>query len=171
MNNKEYDFKGTPLRGSDIKGKKVLTTSWKPNLQYSWDDGVAIGRYLKELKNGKIIARKCNKCERIMIPPRMFCELCFRATDEWVYVEDTGSINTFSISYVHWDAKRIKEGEKPFIPAVIEIDGASEGMGILHVLGEVDPEVVKSGMRVKAVWKSPEERIGAITDIKYFKPI
>lgn len=171
MNNKKYDFKGTPLRGSDIKEKKVLTTSWKPNLQYAWDDGVAIGRYLKELKNGKIIARKCNKCERIMIPPRMFCELCFRATDEWVYVEDTGSINTFSISYVHWDAKRIKEGEKPFIPAVIEIDGASEGMGILHVLGEVDPEVVKSGMRVKAVWKSPEERTGAITDIKYFKLI
>jgi len=171
MNNKKYDFKGTPLRGSDIKEKKVLTTSWKPNLQYAWDDGVAIGRYLKELKNGKIIARKCNKCERIMIPPRMFCELCFRATDKWVYVEDTGSINTFSISYVHWDAKRIKEGEKPFIPAVIEIDGASEGMGILHVLGEVDPEVVKSGMRVKAVWKSPEERTGAITDIKYFKLI
>ncbi len=171
MNNKKYDFKGTPLRGSDIKEKKVLTTSWRPNLQYAWDDGVAIGRYLKELKNGKIIARKCNKCERIMIPPRMFCELCFRATDEWVYVENTGVINTFSISYVHWDAKRIKEGEKPFIPAVIEIDGASEGMGILHVLGEVDPEDVKSGMRVKAVWKSPEERIGAITDIKYFKPI
>ncbi|GAH22937.1 unnamed protein product, partial [marine sediment metagenome] len=120
---------------------------------------------------GKIIARKCNKCERIMIPPRMFCELCFRATDEWVYVEDTGSINTFSISYVHWDARRIKEGEKPFIPAVIEIDGASEGMGILHVLGEVDPEDVKSGMRVKAVWKPSEERTGAITDIKYFKPI
>ncbi|MBA7601552.1 hypothetical protein ES703_08628 [subsurface metagenome] len=171
MNNKKIDFKGTPLRGSDIKEKKVLTTSWKPDLQYAWDNGVAIGRYLKELKKGKIIARKCNKCERIMIPPRMFCELCFRPTDEWVYVKDTGIINTFSISYVHWDARRIKEGEKPFIPAVIEIDGASEGMGILHVLGEVDPEDVKSGMRVKAVWKSPEERIGAITDIKYFKPI
>jgi len=26
-------------------------------------------------------------------------------------------------------------------------------------------------MRVKAVWKPPEQREGAITDIKYFKPI
>jgi hypothetical protein len=26
-------------------------------------------------------------------------------------------------------------------------------------------------MRVRAVWKKAEERIGAITDIRYFKPI
>jgi hypothetical protein len=26
-------------------------------------------------------------------------------------------------------------------------------------------------MRVQAVWKSPDEREGAITDIKYWKPI
>jgi uncharacterized OB-fold protein len=32
-------------------------------------------------------------------------------------------------------------------------------------------EEIKIGMRVKAVWKTPEERVGAITDIKYFKPI
>jgi uncharacterized OB-fold protein len=61
--------------------------------------------------------------------------------------------------------------EEPEIPAVIEIDGASPGMGILHLLGEVDPQEVKIGMKVKAVWKPPQEREGAITDIKYFKPI
>ena len=55
--------------------------------------------------------------------------------------------------------------------AVIAIDGASPHMGILHKLGEVDPEKVYIGMRVKAVWKPEEEREGAITDIKYWKPI
>jgi len=30
---------------------------------------------------------------------------------------------------------------------------------------------VKFGMKVKAVWKPKEERVGAITDIKYFKPL
>ena len=128
------------------------------------------GRYLKELKNGKIIARKCNKCGRIMIPPRMFCELCWRPTDEWVYCKDTGRINTYSICNVNWDASRIKKGEKPHLPAVIEIDGASPGMGIMHILGEVDPDDIKIGMKVKAVWKKPAEREGSITDILYFKP-
>jgi uncharacterized OB-fold protein len=43
--------------------------------------------------------------------------------------------------------------------------------GIMHLLGEVDPQKVKIGMRVQAVWKPPKEREGAITDILYFKPI
>ncbi|MBI4232407.1 OB-fold domain-containing protein, partial [Candidatus Peregrinibacteria bacterium] len=54
------------------------------------------------------------------------------------------------------------------IPAVIEIDGASPGMGIMHMISGVDPKKVKVGMKVKAVWKSPKEREGAITDIKYW---
>jgi hypothetical protein len=44
-------------------------------------------------------------------------------------------------------------------------------MGILHMLGEVGPDDVKIGMKVRAVWKKPEDRTGAITDILYFKPI
>jgi hypothetical protein len=54
---------------------------------------------------------------------------------------------------------------------VIEIDGASPLHGIMHLLGEVDPQEVHIGMRVQAVWKSPEDREGAITDIKYFRPL
>jgi hypothetical protein len=85
-----------------------------------------------------------------------------------VYLQDEGIVNTFSITYVHWDMVRVKE---PIIPAVIEIAGASTGMGIMHLLGEVDPDDVKIGMQVKAVWKPAAERTGAITDIKYFKPV
>ena len=148
---------GTHIKEEDIKTGKVLSRAEKPKLEYAWDNGVAIGRYLEELKNGRLIARKCNKCRRIMIPPRMFCELCWRPTDEWVYVKDTGTVYTYSICYVNWDASRIPKGQPPHIPAVIHIDGASPHMGMLHKLGEVDPEDVKIGMRVQAVWKKPEE--------------
>ena len=170
MELEKYKLGGTPLKQSDVDKGKVLSLAMKPDLQYAWDDGVAIGGYLAGLKEGKILARKCNKCGRIMIPPRMFCELCWRPTDEWVEAKDTGTVNTFSISRVNWDASRLKEGQKPYLPAVIEIDGASPGMGILHMLDEVKPEEVKIGMKVRAVWKKPEEREGSITDIKYFRP-
>jgi len=59
----------------------------------------------------------------------------------------------------------------------IQLDGAAtleSGPimgGIMHLLGEVDPQEVHIGMRVQAVWKAPEDRAGAITDILYFKPI
>lgn len=163
----------TPLKRKDVLGGAVITTHWKPELLYAWDNGPAIGRYLAELKNGKLIAKRCRKCERTMLPPRMFCELCWRPTDEWIYVEDTGTVNTNCISHVDWKAGRldIEGGVRPFTPAVIEIDGASPGMGILHMIDEVDPKAIEVGMRVKAVWKAPEEREGAITDILYFKPL
>lgn len=159
---------GTPLREGDIREKRVTFVEDHPDIRYSWAAGQAISKFLNGLKEGKIYGVKCNKCERIMVPPRMFCELCYKPIDEWVELKDTGTVLTFSISYVGPDAERLPE---PAIPAVIEIDGASPGMGILHVLGEVKPEDVYIGMRVKAVWKDEKEREGAITDIKYWKPL
>jgi uncharacterized OB-fold protein len=98
----------------------------------------------------------------------MFCERCFRPTDEWVYLKDTGTVNTFSLCYVSWDVRRLKT---PEIPAVIEIDGASPGMGILHLIRKVKPKEVRVGMRVAAVWKKAAERTGSITDIDFWKPV
>ena len=44
-------------------------------------------------------------------------------------------------------------------------------MGILHLLDDCDPKSISIGMRVRAVWKPPEERTGSITDIRYFTPM
>jgi uncharacterized OB-fold protein len=160
--------RGTPLEAADVEKGRVFTVSDAPRLQYAWDAGVAIGGYLEGLKHGRIVGRRCHGCGRTLVPPRMFCERCFRPTDEWVTVGDTGTVNTFSLCYVSWDVRRLK---RPEIPAVIEIDGASPGMGILHVLGRVSPKAVRVGLRVRAVWKPARERTGSITDIRFFEPI
>jgi uncharacterized OB-fold protein len=170
MENRQFIQGGIALSEEDITQNRVFFVEDSLNCRYAWDTGVAIGRYLAELKNGKIIAKKFNECNRILVPPRMFCELCFRPTDDWVFVQDTGVVNTFSLCYVNWDASRIAPGETPHLPAVIEIDGTTKMIGIMHKLGEVNPSEIKVGMKVKAVWKPAEERTGAITDIKYFKP-
>ena len=98
----------------------------------------------------------------------MYCEECFRPNDEWVQLKGSGSISTYSVSYVNVDASRRKN---PILVAVIEIDGASPEMGILHILDGVAPADIRVGMRVRAVWKLPSARKGAITDIRYFKPL
>ena len=167
MSAKIKKYAGEAIETEDLRKGRIPVEHWKPKAKYAWTAGIAMSRFLEEMKNGRIIARKCHKCGRTLVPPRMFCELCFRPTDEWVYVKDTGVINTYSISYLAADASRLKE---PIIVAVIELDGASKGIGIFHHLGEVKKDDVKFGMKVKAVWKPEKERIGAITDIKYFKP-
>jgi hypothetical protein len=161
-------FPGTPLSEKDFEAGRVLFVHDRMRGHYAWDTGIAIGRYLAALKEGVILGARCRHCRRTVVPPRVVCEWCFRPMDEYVPLQDTGTVNTFSLCYVTWDVKRVKE---PEIPAVIEIDGASPLHGIMHRLGEVEPEKVRIGMRVQAVWKPPEEREGAITDILYFKPI
>lgn len=168
MKELNLNFQGTALSDDDFKKGKVCTTYWKSDTKYAWDRGIAIGKYLEGMKQGKILGVECHKCGRKMVPPRIFCEWCFKPIDNWIELIDTGTVNTFSLCYVTWDVRRIKE---PLLPAVIEIDGASKGMGIMHLLGEVDPKKIYVGMKVKAVWKPEKEREGAITDIKYWKPI
>lgn len=168
MTAKIKEFPGIGLKESDFAEKKVLFTEWDPNARYAWDAGVAIGRYLHELKEGRLIGVRCNRCHRTVIPPRIFCEWCFRPMDEWVYLPDTGTVNTFSLCYVTWDMRNLTE---PEMPAVIDIDGTRPSVGIMHLLGEVDPQAVKIGMRVQAVWKPAEERTGSILDIRYFRPV
>jgi len=168
VSSKIASYPGTEIESADLASKKYLLTEYQTELRYSWTSGVAIGRFLRGLREGELWARRCRGCGRTLIPPRMYCEECFRPTDEWVRVEDTGRVNTFSISYVNVDASRRAE---PILVAVVEIDGASPGMGILHVLGEVAPRDLRVDMQVRAVWRPREERTGAITDIRYFKPV
>ncbi len=167
-------FSGTSLTDHALTAGEVLVSMWHVKSDYVWDAGLAIGAYLDGLKQGKILGIRCPECRRTLVPPRAFCELCFRPLDDWVELPDTGKINTYSVSYLNWDASR---RQTPEVPAVIEIDGASPGMAILHLVGEVGDTLeeingrLKLGTPVQAVWKPAEEREGAITDIRYFRPI
>ncbi len=168
MSTKIKEFPGEEVKSADLKSGKVLTIRDRSRAKYVFSAGIAMSKFLNALKKGKILASTCSKCGRIMVPPRMFCEQCFKPTDGWTYVKDTGTINTYSVPFVAGDASRLKE---PIIAIVVDLDGASPGMGILHTMQEIDWKKVKFGMKVKAVWKPEKERTGAITDIKYFKPL
>lgn len=174
MTAKIKHFPGTSLSEKDFDEGKILFNYDELKGDFAWDTGIGIGTYLAGLKQGVILGAACYTCRKIVVPPRTVCEWCYRPMDEYIPLMDMGTVNTFSLCYVTWDVQRI---EQPEIPAVIHLDGTStleSGVimgGIMHKLGEVDPQQVHIGMRVQAVWKPAEERQGAITDILYFKPI
>jgi uncharacterized OB-fold protein len=100
----------------------------------------------------------------VLVPPRKNCPFCTVPADRWVELSGEGAVDTFTIVR---KGEAIQPMRPPFAYALIRLDGADTGF--LHLLGEVDPETVKEGMRVEAVFA--EERRGSPMDIAYFKPM
>jgi uncharacterized OB-fold protein len=172
---------GVGLSGDEFT--KVPHVEWAPKIQYAFAVGEALTKFLEEIKQGRLFGRRCLECTKITFPPRMFCEECYRPTDEWVQIRDTGTIETFSVSYLDLDARRIKD---PVFVGVIVFDGPDyrapergrQRMGMMHYFSEIkkDPKSstgfdIRIGQRVKAVWKPAAEREGSVLDIKHFAPM
>lgn len=132
---------------------------------FRYTAGVTGEKFLQELKeNKRLMATKCPKCERSFLPPRMYCEDCMEYTTEWVEIKSPGQVETFTVLYQDLEDKPL---ENPKIVAFItwhEVEG-----GLIHEIGEIDPDDIYEGMAVEPVFK--DERNGSITDILYFRPI
>jgi len=134
---------------------------------YRYTHGIAGEKFFNEIKeNARIMGTTCKRCSLIYVPPRLFCERCFEKLNEWVEVSRRGEVHTYSVAYIDVDGSKLKE---PIVWAMIKIDKVHGGL--VHKLGEVSPEDVKIGMRVEAIFKGKEERVGSMLDIKYFKPV
>jgi len=134
---------------------------------YIYTLGIAGERFFNEIKkNGRIMGAKCRKCGIVYVPPRMYCERCFEKLEQWFDAGKRGTVHTYTVAHIDIDGSKLKE---PTIYAVIKIDGTDGGL--VHKLGDIDPEKIKIGMRVEAVFKPKEKREGSINDIRYFKPI
>lgn len=145
-------------------GEALLRTP-EPGLYGQYTYGIAGERFFREIKdNAKITGAKCQKCNLIYVPPRIYCERCFEGLEEWCEIENKGEIHTYTISWVDLDGFRLKE---PVILALVKFDGVYGGL--VHKVEEISADNVKIGMKVSAVFK--EKRKGSILDIKYFKPI
>lgn len=132
---------------------------------YSWWAGETIGRFLLALKDErKIYGTRCDHCNRVMVPPRKTCPLCFAENLPWQEVSDKGTVQGFTI------IRKERAAFRRLIPAVmglILLDGSRTA--ILHAIAEIKPESVHIGLRVKAKFASV--RKGHILDIEYFRPI
>jgi len=137
---------------------------------HKFESGRTGSRFLRELRdNKKIMGLKCTKCNKVYVPPRSTCKECFSQLDQWVEVGSEGKLLTYTVLRVPRDAEKdVLKRQLPVAYGIIKLDGADTGF--VHILGEVDLDNIKIGMRVKAVFRE-DERTGNILDINYFKPI
>lgn len=129
--------------------------------------GIAGERFFREIKDhARFVGTHCPQCDLIYVPATMFCERCFAELHDWVEVERQGVVFTYTILHRDLDDRPL---EPPAVLAYVHLDGCDGGL--VHYLGEVNPEDLFIGMEVEAVFKAPAEREGSILDIKYFRPL
>lgn len=139
------------------------------NLPYAYSAGRPLSRFLVAMRDeAKILASRCQTCSRSMVPPRSFCPHCHKPLTEFVEVGPGGILDTFSvINFSFIDPFTGIERPIPYGYGIIKLDGCDNVLP--HFLDVAEPEKLKIGQRVEAVFEPKENRAGALTDIKYFR--
>lgn len=143
---------------------KVLNTPVV--LDYVYSPGLAQDRFLRAIKQGRLLGQGCEECGRVYIPSRGSCPRCAKPTTREVEVKDTGTVVTYSV--VRVPSENI-EVQLPYCAANILLDGAD--ITTTALIQECPMEDIRIGMRVQAVWRPKEEWDYTLSNIKYFKPL
>lgn len=134
---------------------------------YLYTAGIAGERFYIALRDeGKLLATRCEKCNITYMPPRSYCDKCFAELTNFTGVPSSGIIESYTITYKDRNGQTLPD---PIILAFIKID-QTDG-GLIHMIGDIKPGSLKIGTKVQAVFEDKAKRKGALTDIKYFKPV
>jgi len=134
-------------------------------LPYTYFAGRVGSKFLTTIRDEKkIMGIKCNKCNKVFVPPRQTCDVCMEdIRDNWVDVQNTGKVTNFTV--VRYDDKHLPK-KAPYVLAMIQLDGADTPL--VHVVEGIDLDKAKIGMKVQAVFA--EETTNTILDIDHFAP-
>ncbi len=123
-------------------------------MEYTYSPGRALSQYLRAMKDKRILGDQCPETGQVFVPPRGVSSIAGRSTlPDLVELPDTGYIESFNITRV--PIKMRPDLTPPYVSAWIVLDGAS--VGFMGLSMNVEPEDVRVGMRVRAVWRPDDE--------------
>ena len=136
------------------------------DLTWRYASGTAMERFCAGLLERRIEAMRCGQCGRRYLPPRPLCGNCRVRLEEWVPVQDAGTLEAWTIVHLPiLDGRTGRNRDAPYGMGLIRLDGADTTLN--HYLAENDPAKLRLGMRVRAVWR--DELRGAMDDILHFE--
>jgi hypothetical protein len=165
--------------GQETRQEQELITLKKTiSVNQRFATGPVFGKFLKSLKDKKILAVKCPECGRLQSPPRETCAICRVKNTEWVEIGPKGEMRMMEYCYyASPDPLTGETRETPYGAIGILLDGCKDEEVFWHLLnpkqldqvkmGSVFHGRVKHGSRLRPVWN--ENRTGSIEDIKYFE--
>jgi len=132
-------------------------------IHFRYTVGLAGERFFREIKeNGKLIATRCPSCQLNYLPPRIYCERCMSKLEEYVSIENEGTVQAYTTCCQDNEGKPLPQ---PVNVAFVRFPSAHGGL-IHRTKGEV-----AVGDRVRVVFKEKSKRTGSILDIEYFEKL
>jgi uncharacterized OB-fold protein/putative sterol carrier protein len=163
-------FKKYRVPGIQQAEEELVSLKQILSIPHRFATGPVMGKFLNALKEKKILANKCPACGRHQLPAREVCAECVVRATGWEEVGPEGIITTYDIAYyASPDPLTGESREPPYCSVHVLLDGCKGHETLWHEIKKEDIGKVKERVRVRPVWN--EERIGAITDIKYFEVI
>ena len=135
-------------------------------MEYRYTPGTESSATLRGIKEGKLLGRRCPRCEKVYFPARAVCSMCGEAFTETVDVKDTGTLVTFAVVNVNFANRVI---DLPYVTAEVVFDGSDTST--MTLLSGIAPEDVRMGMRVKAAWLPKEQWDYSLANIDHVEPI
>ncbi|MGH3378148.1 MAG: Zn-ribbon domain-containing OB-fold protein [Actinoallomurus sp.] len=154
------------------RGERSLTAAHSLEFPggYTRSVGPVIGRFLTELRDGRLVGVR-TAAGSVLFPPAEYDADGEAVTEEFVDVGPEGVVGAYA-----WVPRPRPSHplDRPFAWALITPDGA--GTAMLHVLdlgvldaGAKPPRALRAGLRVRPKWRA--ERTGTINDIECFRPV
>lgn len=146
----------------------IVEQEW--NIRYQHTADPVAGHFFRVIRDeARLVGRRCPSCERVLVPPRPFCDRDFTETEEWVDLGSEGTIELFTIVYL----KIPGLPEPPYALAYVRPDGADTAlMNYVRGVELSDPQAAAEqmaiGSRVRVEFA--EERVGRVSDFHFSPP-
>ncbi len=142
---------------------------WRGDMQadYMYPSGIAGDKFFNHLKEkDTFLATKCKTCNKVLFPPRLYCEDCFNEIPEsdWMEVPSSGTVRIYTVAKLNAHGEKMQE---PKVIAMIDINNTDGAL--LGIIKTNDYEKDFSGLKVKANLRPKGKREGTLKDILYWE--
>ena len=156
----------------DAVEQELIDIPMTVDIPYRFAAGPYLSKFLTELRdNGKFFGIRCPVCRRVQMPPRIVCAVCHVKNGDWVELKPEGTLAGFTIMYLPLtDPTTGKPHQPPFVYGSVRLDGSDS---VLDHFINIEPVIdkIRVGMRMRALLRPRENRIGDLSDILYFEPL
>ena len=125
----------------------------------------SIESFYKFISARKLIAAKCRKCGKLLVPPRPMCTDCYSKDLKWTKLKGEGKLLSYTV--IHVSPKQFET----MIPYAVGIVQLTEGPQLPGMIRSIEPDKIRVGMKLRVDFDTALPSEWPKWPRYYFKPL